>query len=220
MDVTRALAARGVKVIVYYAGLNGYAREPKVLVGLKDSVRGVNNAKTPPSAESRKIRIAILREYVKKYKDLVAGWWFDGIEPNTYSQSPDGWAAIDSIVHHANPHAVIAISHGANEFECVKAGIDNFTAGDTWSKQDLIKLTPQNTPVTGGILWHGKIYCGNVYHGQGDANQFTDKELIDWVSTCNREGGVCTMDWPFDPETGLIKDFGIQQMITIGNAIK
>jgi hypothetical protein len=32
-------------------------------------------------------------------------------------------------------------------------------------------------------LWHGKIYCGDVYHGQGDANQFSDQELIDWINT-------------------------------------
>ena len=59
-----------------------------------------------------------------------------------------------------------------------------------------------------GILWHGKIYCGNVYHGKGDTNQFTDQELIDWVNTCNAQGGVCTLDWPFDPQTGLLRDLG------------
>jgi hypothetical protein len=54
----------------------------------------------------------------------------------------------------------------------------------------------------------------------GDYNQFTDKELIDWINTSNQQGGVCTLDWPFDPKTGLIKDFGIEQMINIKNAIK
>jgi hypothetical protein len=102
----------------------------------------------------------------------------------------------------------------------MKSGIDDYTAGDTWSKQDLNRLTPEILPPQDGILWHGKIYCGNVYHGQGDANQFTDQELIDWIKTCNRQGGVCTLDWPFDPKTGLIKDFGMQQMINIRNAVK
>jgi hypothetical protein len=69
-------------------------------------------------------------------------------------------------------------------------------------------------------LWHGKIYCGNVYHGLGDANQFSDQELIDWINTCNRQGGVCTLDWPLDPRTGLIKDFGFAQLKRIARVVK
>ena len=220
LDVANALNAKDVKLICYFAGLNGYMKEPKVLAGLKDTVRGGVNEKTPPSAESRTLRLAILKEYASRYKDKIAGWWFDGMELDSYSTAPNDWVAIHSIVRKANPKAVIAFSHGGNEFGCVKSGIDDYTGGDTWSKQDLLRLTPKVLPPEDGILWHGKIYCGNVYHGQGDANQFTDKELIDWINTCNRQGGVCTLDWPFDPKTGLIKDFGMKQMITIRNATK
>jgi hypothetical protein len=222
MDVTNALNAKGVKVIIYYAGLNGYMMEPKIAAGLKDdpALRGVLGGKTPPSAECRERRMAIFREYAERYKDKIAGWWFDIMEPDSYSNSPNNWSTLTSIIYKANPKAVIAFSHGDNEFAGVKPGIDDFTAGDTWKKQDLTKLLPGNYPPTGGVLWHGKIYCGNVYHGQGDANQFTDQELITWIKTCNKQGGVCTLDWPFDPKTGLIKDFGIKQMIRIGNAVK
>ena len=219
MDVADALNAKGVKLICYFAGLNGYMKEPKVLAGLKDTVRGTFNEKTPPSAECRKLRIAVLKEYADRYKDKIAGWWFDSVEPNSYSDTPDDWWTINSIIHNANPKAVIAFSHNG-KFEPLKSGLDDYTGGDTWSKQDLTQLIPKNYPAGGGILWHGKIYCGNVYHGQGDANQFSDQELIDWINTCNRQGGVCTLDWPFDPKTGLIKDFGIKQMINIGNAVK
>ena len=99
-------------------------------------------------------------------------------------------------------------------------GIDDYTGGDTWTKQDLAKLIPANYPAKGNILWHGKIYCGNVYHGQGDSNQFTDKELVDWIKTCNTQGGVCTLDWPINPSNGLIKDFGFKQMLNIRKAVK
>jgi hypothetical protein len=222
MDVTDALNKKGIKVIIYYAGLNGYMMDSKVVAGLKDdaALRGVLGEKIPPKAECRKRRVDIFREFADRYKNKIAGWWFDIIEPNSYSESPDDWSTITSIIRKDNPKAVIAFSHGGNEFECVKPGIDDFTAGDTWSKQDLTSLTPKLRPVKGDILWHGKIYCGNVYHGQGDANQFTDQELIGWIKTCNQQGGVCTLDWPFNPKTGLIKDFGIQQMIRIGNVLK
>jgi hypothetical protein len=102
----------------------------------------------------------------------------------------------------------------------MKQGMDDYTGGDTWEKQDLVRLTPANYPTGGGILWHGKIYCGNVYHGLGTSNQFSDEELISWIKKCNSQSGICTLDWPFDPSTGLIKDFGIKQMINIGKAVK
>ena len=216
LELADALNARGVKLICYFAGLNGYMKEPKVSAGLADD----GNERTPPSAQSRKRRIAVLREYAERYKDKVAGWWFDGMERDSYQDRPDDWSEIDAVVHRANPSAVIAFSYGANEQACVHEGTDDYTAGDTWSKQDLSRLTPQRLPAEGGLLWHGKIYCGNVYHGQGDANQFTDQELIDWVRTCNRQGGVCTLDWPLDPRTGLIKDFGFAQLTRVARGVK
>jgi hypothetical protein len=62
-------------------------------------------------------------------------------------------------------------------------------------------------------LWHGKIYCGNVYHGRGDDAQFSDQELIDRISAYHSQGGDCTLDWPFDPKMGLLKS---RQMGTSG----
>lgn len=221
MELAEALNAKGVKLICYYGGLNGYNKNFKITEGLSDdTTRGFYNDKRPPSAESRMKRLEILKEYADRYQNKIAGWWFDVLELDTYKEGPDDWGKIYSIVKGPNPHAVIAFSYGGNEFGCISPGIDNYTAGDTWSKQDLVKLTPEKLPAENGILWHGKIYCGNVYHGQGDSNQFTDQELIDWIKTCNNQGGVCTLDWPFDPKTGLIKDFGMKQMMSIREAIK
>jgi alpha-L-fucosidase len=216
VELAHALNAKGVKLICYFAGLNGYMKEPRVSAGLVDDC----DWNTAPSGESRKRRLEVLEEYADRYKDTIAGWWFDGVDPDSYKDKPDDWATIDSIVHRANPRAVIAFSYGGNEQACVRKGIDDYTGGDTWSKQQLSRLTPATKPAQGGILWHGKIYCGNVYHGQGDANQFSDQELIDWISTCNSQGGVCTLDWPLDPKTGLIKDFGFAQLKRIARAVK
>jgi hypothetical protein len=210
-----------VKLVCYFAGLNGYMKEPRVSAGLGDAApRGQWNEESPPSAEARTRRIAVLKEYADRYKDKVAGWWFDGMELDTYKDKPGDWETINIIVHAANPKAVIAFSYGRNEQACIGKGIDDYTAGDTWSKQDLQWLTPARLPAQEGILWHGKIYCGNVYHGMGDANQFTDQELIDWIRTCNGQGGVCTLDWPFDPKTGLLKEFGFAQLERVAKAVK
>jgi hypothetical protein len=216
LEVADALNEKGVKLMCYFAGLNGYMKEPQVSAGLRDD----GNEKTPPSEECRRRRLAVLKEYADRYGNKIAGWWFDGMELDSYQNQPNDWRTIKSIVQAANPRALIAFSYGGNEQACVGRGIDDFTGGDTWSKQDLKRLTPTRLPPQDGILWHGKIYCGNVYHGMGDANQFTDQELIDWINQCNRDGGVCTLDWPFEPKTGLLKDFGLAQLKRVARVVK
>ncbi len=54
----------------------------------------------------------------------------------------------------------------------------------------------------------------------GTTNQYAEEYLIDWIRTCNRQGGTVTLDWPFDPKTGLIKDFGLAQLKRIARAVK
>lgn len=215
-EVADALGARGVKLICYYAGLNGCMRDPQSFRGLGDD----GDERTPPSAECGKRRIEVLKEFADRYGAKVVGWWFDAVMPDSYRQQPHDWWEIKSVVRSANPVSLMAFSWGRNRQACMCQGVDDFTSGDSYKKQDLRRLTPQGMPAEGGLFWHGKIYCGNVYHGQGDANQFSDQELIDWISTCNRQGGVCTLDWPFDPETGLIKPFGMAQMKRIAEAVK
>jgi hypothetical protein len=215
-ELADALNAKGVKLICYFAGLNGYMKEPKVSAGLQDD----GNNQTAPSAECRKRRLAVLKEYADRYGTRVAGWWFDGMELNSYRGPPDDWETIGSIVRAANPAAVIAFSYGSNEQACIRNGVDDFTGGDTWTKQDLAKLTPKIKPAQEGILWHGKIYCGNVYHGQGESNQFTDEELVTWIKTCRAQGGVCTLDWPVEPKTGRLKDFGFEQLKRVSDTVR
>jgi hypothetical protein len=215
-ELADALSARGVKLIVYTAMLNGYMKEPKVTTGLLDD----GNNRTAPSAQSRARRLAILKEYADRYKDKIAGWWFDGLELNSYHDEPDDWSSIGQIVRAANPDAVIAFSCAKNEEGCMCKGVDNYAAGDTWSKQDLDRLTPEHLPPQDGVLWHGKIYCGNVYHGQGDANQFNDIKLVNWIKTCNRQRGICTLDWPIDPKTGLLKEFGFEQLKRVSDEVR
>ena len=219
MELADALNARGVKLICYFAGLNGYMKEPKVAAGIDGSTTATGIS-TPHRRKAASGASKCSEEYADRYRTRSPAGGSTAWNSNSYKDKPDDWATIDSVVHRANPRAVIAFSYGGNEQACVHKGIDDYTGGDTWSKQDLSRFTPKNLPAQEGILWHGKIYCGNVYHGQGDANQFSDQELIDWIKTCNSQGGVCTLDWPLDPRTGLIKDFGFAQLKRIARSVK
>ena len=100
MDVADALKPKNIKFICYFARLNGNNKESRISSGLKDSIpRGFYNEETPPSVESRKRRLAILREYADRYRDKIVGRWFYGIRLNTYNGGPDDWRKINSIVH-------------------------------------------------------------------------------------------------------------------------
>ncbi len=61
------------------------------------------------------------------------------------------------------------------------------------------------------------MFCGDYYHGLGTRNYYADSDLIDWVNTVNDQGGVVTMDWPFIPETGNLKDFGAAIMVRLAS---
>lgn len=106
LDLSNALNAKGVKLICYFAGLNGYMKEPRILAGLMDQPagRGEFNEKVPPSSECRTRRLAVLKKYADRFQSKIAGWWFDGVESNTYRDQPHDWWEIDSTVHSANPN--------------------------------------------------------------------------------------------------------------------
>ena len=216
LDLAKALHKKGIRLILYYGAMSGYTSDLQSLSGTSDD----NDSHTPPSAESRSKHVAILKEYCKRYKNKIDGWWFDRFDAaQGYAEPPNDYQTIAALVHSANPRSIIAFS-GVDEFGCHRPGVDDYTAGDTWWKQDLKGLTPETKPAGGGIVWHGKIFCGNIYHGQGTANRYSDQDLIDWVTTCNGQGGVVTMDWPFDPKTGLLKNFGLAQLKRIARAVK
>ena len=218
-DVVQALRKRGVRVILYYAGLVAYDRDKQSQIGGETSEWGKFESQL--TAGYRGDRIAVLKEYCDRYGDSIDGWWFDddGRYQRFYNQPPNDYDTIAATVRSASPKAIIALA-GSGAFFCHRKGVDDFTNGDTWGKEDLKTLTPAMHPAEGGIIWHGKIYCGDIYHGLGNANQFDDQELIDWIITCNRQGGVVTMDWPFNPKTGLLKDFGIAQLKRIAATVK
>jgi hypothetical protein len=125
LELANALNARGVKLICYFAGLNGYMKDSAVMAGLADGTpRGDWNQKAPPPSESRKRRLEVLKEYADRWGTKIAGWWFDGMEANTYSGTSYDWWTIKSIVHGANPKAVIAFNNNPRRFACFVLGID------------------------------------------------------------------------------------------------
>jgi len=235
MELADALDPKGIRLMLYWSGLAstdasgsvkyfGYAGDPKAMYGVKNQ-----SFSTDP--EKRRIALEILQVWVDRYKDKVSGWWFDGFD----RPSGNGWQDsgpsptmldLDRVVRSGNPQSVIAFNIGGtrNAFKR-RSVIQDYTAGDVYYTAGnpggggLGPFSPEKTPAEGGILWNAKPFLGNIYYGLGTGLSYSDQTVIDWLKTINSQGGVATLDYPFHPETGLIKDFAMEQLINIAKAI-
>lgn len=236
MELADALRKRGIRLMLYWSGLAttdsswhvkyfGYANDPKSFYGLKHHL-------TNRSPEMRKIAMEILEEWVDRYKDKVAGWWFDGFDRPSGNGWKDGGPSpnlvdLAELVRSGNPESVITFNIGGskNAFKR-RSVVQDYTAGDVYYNAGnkkhggLSPFTPEKVLAEGGILWHAKPFIGNVYYGIGTDLSYSNETVIDWLRTIIGQGGVATLDYPFDPETGLIKDFGMDQLKAIEGEIK
>jgi hypothetical protein len=221
-ELAPALHARGIKLIVYFAGLYNWNWDPTVYVPLGSD----GNVDHPQTSASRQKRLNILAEYANRWGKNVDGWFLDEWRPGNFDASnplgahPD-LTDVGNVLRSssANPNAVITFSENQPE-DNVAPGIEDYAPGDTYTHLVLPNYTPNTLPGAPGQQWHLKMFCGNVYHGLGDSNYYSDADLINWVTTVNSQGGVATMDWPFIPQTGLLKDFGIAQLQRVGQGIR
>ncbi len=237
MELADALQPKGIRLLLYWSGLTstephgeikhfGYVSDLKSYYGQKK-----NLFTTDP--EMRKIAIEIVKEWSDRYKEKVAGWWFDGFP----QESSSGWTdsgtsptLIDlaEAVRSGNPESIIAFNIGSQEKAFKRRSIvQDYTAGDAYFKSagnikggGLSPFTPEKIPAEGGILWNAKPFIGNIYYGLGTGLSYTDQIIIDWLKTIISQGGVATLDYPFWPENGLLKNFAIDQLIEIARVVK
>jgi hypothetical protein len=162
--------------------------------------------------EMRKIALEILKEWSDRYKDKVAGWWFDGFDRPSSSGWADSGVAptlsdLAAAAHSGNPQSVIALNMGGGSNPLGRRSlIQDYTAGDVYfsagnpkksGENGLVSFTPVKIPAEGGILWNAKPFIGNIYYGLGTGLSYNDQTVIDWLKTINSQGGVATLDYPF-----------------------
>lgn len=236
MALAEALEPRGIKLILYWAGLASTDTTGKIkyfgYVGYPDVMHSLKNHLFSTSPEKREISLEILQEWVDRYGEKVAGWWFDGMGRHsgngwTDSGTPPNMLDLEKVIRSGNPESVIAFNIGGTQNAFLRRSIiADYTAGDVYYEPGnpegggLTVFTPEKTPPDGIVLWNAKPFIGNIYYGLGDGLSYDDNTVVGWMKTITEQGGVATLDYPFHPETGLIKDFAMDQLIKIKEELK
>lgn len=180
-DLAEALAQRGIKLILYYHhGVGDYEWSRSSGFYQKDKTRFFDN------------EAAILTEMGDRYKDKVAGWWFDDRFPLQPFERL--WKAAKT----GNPARLVAF----NSWILPKATpFQDYYAGELGGE---LKLPPEHgyfddDGPQSGLAGHILVFLDDTWN-HASSNQpikaplFKDEDLIRYVRTLNARGIPVTMN--------------------------
>ena len=139
----------------------------------------------------------VIAEWSTRYRDKVAGWWFDG--GYDWIHFNEAIARIYSdAVKRGNPKAVATFNPGVSLLRHTQA--EDYTAGEL---NDPFKVLPDSRWVDGS-QWHALTFLGSSW-GQRDTRLPTES-WVEWVKKATDDGGAVTLDMGpnYDPATGPI----------------
>jgi alpha-L-fucosidase len=235
MDIAKELKMHNIKLIIYMT-----ARAPmryyNIIKALGDASPKINGKDAGPKVNTmshpRKVKGFVRSEHQEppslflknwgdvcgewsmRYKDLVAGWWFDGYKTamkNAYTKLQSEKYNIDTwvkAVKSGNPNAELAFNAGAypGAALCTDGKLcphQTFTAGEGHGFMYKSKkgkptfLSPKNFASPKGVIWHLLFPLSDGW-GAGTVPKadYTADYLIKGIDRVNAEGGVITLDVP------------------------
>jgi len=235
LEIGEELKKRDIKLIIYMT-----ARAPmryyRIIKATGDAVPTINGKDAGPDvdpmshprkvpgfvrSEHQRPPVTFLKnwgdvcgEWSMRYRDLVAGWWFDGyktIMQDSYESlqsepyNIDTWIAA---VRSGNPKAELAFNAGAypGDALCADGKLcphQTFTAGEAHGfirhgKKNIKQvLTPNSFPAPEGVIWHLLFPLSDGWGaGEQPKAEYTTKYLINGIDTINAQGGTVTLDTP------------------------
>jgi hypothetical protein len=205
-ELADALAANGIKLILYYhhgvgdtewSKASGFLQKDKSDFFLHEAT--------------------ILTEIGMRYGAKLAGWWFD----DRYPLQP--FEALDKAAKAGNPNRIVAF----NSWILPKS--TDFQ--DYWAAEiggELTKLLEEGYfsegGFAGGLQPHVLIFLDDPWvHGAADkpirAPLFTDEQLTNYIIDCNRKGAAVTMNIGMY-EDGTPSPATLKQLETIRKTVR
>ena len=127
----------------------------------------------------------VIQEWLDRYGDKVAGWWFDGGYDRIHFNE-----AIAQIyaaaVKHGNPNAIVTFNPGVKVVHHTDAG--DYTAGELNEPFGVVPALRW----LGGSQWHALTYLCSNWGQRG--TQYPHEKWADWVRAVVARGGVVTFD--------------------------
>jgi len=234
-DLADALNSRGIKLMIYMAG-EGPVSAPILNRpnGSTANVKAGLDAGTGGQAYSNTFRSrynAMIQEWSLAWGSKVSGWWLDccwknsGYGDNAISENNDGPGNLSAFIaatKSGNPSAIVACNPGADNYSARSANQDYIAgeAGQYTTPYAKFNIYPSSPFVLHGgknMLWHTLSYLG--YWWGEPSLKYVDEELISYISSVNRLGGVVTMDVSVNA-AGQIADLQFEQLKRIKSALR
>jgi Carbohydrate binding module (family 6)./F5/8 type C domain. len=181
-DIYNALNPYGVKLILYVIGdiakLDGSA-------GTSMGWDFENNCITSTFLTNMK---AVYKEWYDRYGSKVAGWWVDGCY-DSQGCTPQVLNELADSLRSGNSNAIICFNKGLGYPACFaqSATKADYTAGELYGLD-----YPCTSRWINGLQWHHYLPMGAAY--TSPQVLFSNTDLINYINTCNANGGVVTIN--------------------------
>jgi len=225
-DLAKALAKRGVRLVVYLPS-GAPAADPVARKKLKWRWGRKGGWQLPGEkvggrlAEFQRYWEAVCREWSQRWGKAVAGWWIDGTyfpEQMYRFAEPPNFASFAAALRAGNPDAIVAFNPGVRVPVIAHTRHADYTAGEV-GLRGLAKavaacpgrfLTRKGAKVQFQILTYlGTSWC------RGDRPQWPDEKVIALVRQLAAKGAAITFDVPIS-KAGVIPEPFIKQLQAIG----
>ncbi len=199
VEIADALALHGIKLILYLPA------NPPSKAHKTEGDFGINNAfdypvEIAPSQETQAKWQAVIKEWSDRYKDKLAGWWFDGMwfqEAYNDLTKKYNWFSLVNAAKSGNPTRIVAFNSGIGSNILVNSPFEDYTAGET----------NEIGPLPAGSQWADEANCVQWFNWTFLGKYVTDlagwgnnglnwetNELIRWVKAATDRKGVIALD--------------------------
>lgn len=239
-DLADALQPRGIKLMVYLAGegpwyANVMTRKSDGVPVEMRKLTFANVYPLSPNGPAYDYRLrnnlnAMITEWSTRWGSKVVGWWFDGCWPlntgyGTYADNNAGLSNLNALIAAAkfgNPDSMVAVNAGADNYSSLTADQD-YLSGECaqhYTQYGKFSRYPSSPYISHGgkeILWHTLSFLGVRW--RTPEQKYVNEELINYISSVNRVGGIVTLDVAFHAN-GTIVDTHFNQLKRLKAALK
>lgn len=211
LELYKALHRRGIKLMLYLPAQTPNAdRRAQKAFGLPEGEKD-----QPIDVAFARKWASVIQEWSDRYRDKVAGWWFDGCYSHVNFDDAIAKVYADA-VKHGNPKAIVAFNPGIKVIHY--SAFEDYTAGEL---NEPLETVPAS-PLLDGSQWHALTYAGSSWAQRN--TRFTDAQWAAWVRSVADNGGVVTLDMGpnYDPKAGpigAIAEVQVKQGVAISAAI-
>ena len=212
VDLSKALKARGIRLIVYLPS-GAPANDPIAVKKLKWRWKSGERL-----AEFQRHWEAVIREWSLRWGTHVAGWWIDGCyfadKMYRFDEAPN-FASFAAALRAGNPDAIITFNKPGQ----ADSPHEDYTAGELWVKGREVSVCPGRWVKCDGkrLQYHALTFLGSGW-GVGDAPRYSTDDLINYTRRVTDGGGVMTWDVPCR-KNGLLEPGFVKPLKTLHAAL-